>query len=196
VLILDLRKLETMADFFVIATGEVDQQIRAIVKHIEDYVRVASGERVIHREGTETMNWVLLDYIDVVVHVFKPSFREFYRLEDLWSDADVEMVTDDKKIVPKPKPGRRRLAEVKPAATKSAASAKRETAEAAETKPKRVTKKAAPKAATKKKAAPAPSAKAAKPAAPARKKPVSRVPKILKETKPAARKPRARKSDS
>ena len=51
-------------------------------------VKTTLGERVLHREGMETMNWVLLDYVDVVVHVFKPSFREFYRLEDLWGDAD------------------------------------------------------------------------------------------------------------
>jgi ribosome-associated protein len=84
VLILDLRKLETLTDYFVICTGDVDQQVRAIVKHIEEQVKLGRGERVFHREGLEAMNWVLLDYVDVVVHVFKPSFREFYRLEDLW----------------------------------------------------------------------------------------------------------------
>jgi ribosome silencing factor RsfS/YbeB/iojap len=175
--ILDLRKLETMADFFVIATGEVDQQVRAIVKHIEDQVRVTLGEKVTHREGTETMNWVLLDYIDVVVHIFKPSFREFYRLEDLWSDADAETVKDEKTIVPRPKPTRRRLAEVKPA-TKATSKAKAETAK--DEKPKRVVKPKKPVA----KAATTTKAKApVKPAKPKR-KPTSRVPKILEEPKP------------
>lgn len=174
-MILDLRKLETMADFFVIATGEVDQQVRAIVKHIEDQVKLTLGERVTHREGTETMNWVLLDYIDVVVHVFKPSFREFYRLEDLWSDAEAETVSDEKKIVPRPKPTRRRLAEVKPATTRAATKTKEE-------KPK----EAKPKKAAKPRVTKAPAAKAAPKAKPAKpkRKPASRVPKILEEPKP------------
>jgi ribosome-associated protein len=94
VVILDLRKLETLTDFFVICTGEVDQHVRAIVDHIEREMR-AQGERVLHREGMEALNWVLLDYVNVVVHVFRPSFREFYRLEDLWGDAELQAVTEE-----------------------------------------------------------------------------------------------------
>lgn len=89
ILILDLRKLDAVTDFFVICTGDVDQQVRAIARGIEDRVRKTTGDRVLHREGMESLNWVLLDYVDVVVHVFKPSFREFYRLEDLWGDAAI-----------------------------------------------------------------------------------------------------------
>jgi len=95
VIILDLRKLETLTDFFVVCTADVDQQIRAVVRNIEDRVKTKTGERVFHREGFEGLNWVLLDYVDVVVHVFKPSFREFYKLGDLWGDADIVPVTDD-----------------------------------------------------------------------------------------------------
>ncbi len=92
--ILDLRKLETLTDYFVICTAEVDQQIRAVAKNIEDQVKTATGERVFHREGMEALNWVLLDYVDVVVHIFKPSFREFYKLEDLWGDAEAIPVVE------------------------------------------------------------------------------------------------------
>lgn len=94
--ILDLRKLETLTDYFVICTGDVDQHVRAIVDHIEKEMRV-HGERVLHREGMESLNWVLLDYVNVVVHVFRPSFREFYRLEDLWGDAEVKHVVETAK---------------------------------------------------------------------------------------------------
>ena len=97
VVLLDLRKLETLTDFFVICTGDVDQHVRAIVDHIERQMR-QKGERVLHREGMESANWVLLDYVNVVVHVFRPSFREFYRLEDLWSDAIAKPVHDVKGV--------------------------------------------------------------------------------------------------
>jgi ribosome-associated protein len=168
VLILDLRKLEAMSDFFVIATGDVDQHVRAIVKHIEDQVKLSLGERVNHREGMGTFNWVLLDYVDVVVHVFKPSFREFYRLEDLWGDAEATLVTVEGATA-RSKPARRRLAEVKPAASKTVA---REKAAPKADKPKR--------AAAKPRAKKEPAAKATKPKA-ARK--TTRIPKILEEPK-------------
>ena len=77
-----------------ICTAEVDQQIRAVAKNIEDQVKTKTGDRVFHREGLEALNWVLLDYVDVVVHIFKPSFREFYKLEDLWGDAEAIPVID------------------------------------------------------------------------------------------------------
>jgi ribosome-associated protein len=173
VLILDLRKLETMADYFVIATGDVDQHVRAIVRNIEDQVKQNLGERVMHREGMETYNWVLLDYVDVVVHVFKPSFREFYRLEDLWSDAEAISVTAEGPA-PRAKPARRRLAEVKPAASKTTS---RESAASKADKPTR----AAAKPRVKKE----PTAKAAKPKAakPKAARKTTRIPKILEAPK-------------
>ena len=85
-----------------ICTGEVNLQVRAIVNHVEKEMRKQLRERAIHREGYEALNWVLLDYVDVVVHVFRPSFREYYRLEDLWSDAeriDVQSEKDLKAIL-------------------------------------------------------------------------------------------------
>lgn len=125
--------MDTLTDFFVLCTGEVDQQIRAIVRHIEDRVRKTTGDRMLHREGMDSLNWVLLDYVDVVVHVFKPSFREFYRLEDLWGDAAVIRVRDSSA----PDSAVRRRAAAKPAARRvSAARAKPRTAPAAAPKAK------------------------------------------------------------
>jgi ribosome-associated protein len=109
VVILDLRKLETLTDFFVICTGDVNQHVRAIADHIEREMR-AHGERVLHREGMEGLNWVLLDYVNVVAHVFRPSFREFYRLEDLWGDADARPVTDEENLSVAGKPRKRAAA--------------------------------------------------------------------------------------
>ena len=101
VTVLDLTGLDTVTDYFVICTGEVNMQVRAIVNHVEKEMRKLLRERAVHREGYESLNWVLLDYVDVVVHVFRPSFREYYRLEELWGDAeriDIESDTDLKKI--------------------------------------------------------------------------------------------------
>jgi ribosome-associated protein len=143
VLILDLRKLETIADYFVICTGDVDQQVRAIVENIERQVRTDTGERVMHREGMDTMNWVLLDYVDVVVHVFKPSFREFYRLEDLWGDADTVAVDDEGQTAAKPKTVRRRVAVAAAKPETEKAPAKRVPAKKTTARAKTATKSAA-----------------------------------------------------
>lgn len=106
--VLDLRKLEAFTDYFVICTGDVDQQVRAIVNHIAEQAELQTGQRMLHREGTEALNWVLLDYVDVVVHVFKPSFRAFYRLEDMWGDA-TEMIVRDESLTQVPKPRTKRV---------------------------------------------------------------------------------------
>jgi ribosome-associated protein len=93
-----LTGLDSVTDYFVICTGEVNMQVRAIVNHVEKEMRKLLRERAIHREGYESLNWVLLDYVDVVVHVFRPSFREYYRLEDLWSDAERIDVQSEKDL--------------------------------------------------------------------------------------------------
>lgn len=116
--------LDTVTDYFIICTGEVNLQVRAIVNHIEKEMRKQLRERAIHREGYEALNWVLLDYVDVVVHVFRPSFREYYRLEDLWSDAeriDVENEKDLKAITApkKKKATRAKVRKTKTTATES-----------------------------------------------------------------------------
>ncbi len=101
VVILDLRELDAVTDCFVICTGEVNQQVRAIAENIVKQVKSTTGDRLLHREGTDTLNWVILDYVNVVVHIFKPSFREFYRLENLWGDGKLIRVDDIAAVKPK-----------------------------------------------------------------------------------------------
>ena len=84
--ILDLRKLTTITDYFVICTGDSDTQVKAIADEVNKELR-DEGIRSWHTEGYQKLNWVLLDYVDVVVHVFKKEIREFYNLEKLWGDA-------------------------------------------------------------------------------------------------------------
>ena len=89
--ILDLSKVSSVCDYFVICSADADVQVRAIADHVADELR-KDGERCWHREGYESLRWVLLDYVDVVVHVFIREVREFYGLEDLWGDAPTEEV--------------------------------------------------------------------------------------------------------
>jgi ribosome-associated protein len=86
VVILDVRDLIVITDFFVIATGGTQRQVRTIVDAVEDALR-GRGERPTRREGESEGLWVLLDYVDVVVHVFAQPEREYYSLERLWKDA-------------------------------------------------------------------------------------------------------------
>lgn len=86
VIALDLRGISSATDFFVLASGRSDVQVKAIAEHISDELR-REGTRPSHVEGLRGGRWVLLDYIDFVVHVFHPHAREFYQLENLWGDA-------------------------------------------------------------------------------------------------------------
>jgi ribosome-associated protein len=86
VVVLDLRGISSATDFFVIATGNSDIQVKAIADWISEQMREI-GEKPDHVEGLETARWVLLDYIDFVVHVFHPQARDFYQIESLWGDA-------------------------------------------------------------------------------------------------------------
>lgn len=93
--ILYLKELSSVCDYFVIASGAADVQVNAIAEAIEDGVREQSGTKPFHREGLGGGNWVLLDYVDVVVHVFYEPTRQFYALEKLWGDAPVEQFATD-----------------------------------------------------------------------------------------------------
>lgn len=94
VVILDLRELDQVCDFFVIATGHSEIQVKAIADAVEEGLRVARGMKPWHSEGFEARRWVLLDYVDVVVHVFHARAREYYLLDKLWGDAAREVVAD------------------------------------------------------------------------------------------------------
>ncbi len=84
--ILDLRGLSDATDFFLIASGDSDVHVRAIAEHILNGL-ADEGNRPSGVEGERSARWVLIDYIDLVVHVFHPVVREFYQLERLWGDA-------------------------------------------------------------------------------------------------------------
>ena len=86
IVILDVRNLIVITDYFVIATGGTERQVRTIVEAVEKTLRDA-GERPIRREGESEGRWVLLDYVDTVVHVFAQEERSYYDLERLWRDA-------------------------------------------------------------------------------------------------------------
>ena len=86
VVVLDLRGISSATDFFVLATGQSDIQVRAIAEHVRDELK-KSGTRPLNVEGLDRARWVLLDYVDFVVHVLHPSARDFYQLELLWGDA-------------------------------------------------------------------------------------------------------------
>ncbi len=86
VAVLDLRGLSSATDFFVLATGTSDLHVRRIAEHIIEVLREADV-RPNHVEGLQAGRWVLIDYIDFVVHVFHPAARDFYELERLWGDA-------------------------------------------------------------------------------------------------------------
>lgn len=91
VVLLDLAKVSDATDYFVIASGTSDTHVRAIAEHVLEEMK-KEGVRVHHVEGLTQGRWVLLDYIDFVVHVFHPTLREFYQLERLWSDAEITEV--------------------------------------------------------------------------------------------------------
>ncbi|MBP8251107.1 MAG: ribosome silencing factor [Herpetosiphon sp.] len=86
IMMLDVRPLSTIADYFVICTAGNDRMLRAVVKEIDDQLgkEGADAPRI---EGTPETGWVLLDYGDVVIHVFSPSQRDFYKLDKLWQKA-------------------------------------------------------------------------------------------------------------
>ena len=96
VLKIDLRKLENrITDYFVICHGTSVTQVDSICDSVEDTVRKDAGEKPLHLEGLENCFWVLLDYGNVVVHIFLEEYRNFYSLESLWADAAIEAMKDN-----------------------------------------------------------------------------------------------------
>jgi ribosome-associated protein len=98
VLKVDLRKLENrITDYFIICHGSSRTQVDSISYAVEDTVRKGAGEKPLHIEGLENCFWVLIDYGDVIVHIFQEEYRNFYSLESLWADANIERLEDNKK---------------------------------------------------------------------------------------------------
>jgi ribosome-associated protein len=86
VVVLDLRGLSDVCDFFVLGSGRADVQVKAIARAVRDGL-AADRQKPVGTEGESDGRWVLLDYVDVVVHVLKPAVRQYYQLERLWGDA-------------------------------------------------------------------------------------------------------------
>jgi ribosome-associated protein len=108
VVVLDLRGLTSMADYFVICSADSDTHARAVGDAVDEGMD-SLGDRAWHKEGYRDGNWVLLDFVDIVVHVFHRETRQFYNLEKLWGDAPSEQIED----VPPAKTVRRRAASSK-----------------------------------------------------------------------------------
>lgn len=96
IITLDLREIKgAVADYFIICSGNSDTQIDAIADSIEEEVKKSSGQVPWHREGKQNREWVLLDYVDAVAHIFKKDKRAFFALEDLWGDALIKHYEDN-----------------------------------------------------------------------------------------------------
>jgi ribosome-associated protein len=92
--LLDLRDLGAVSDFFVIVSAASEVQVKGIADHVEEKLREERNARPWHVEGLDGRRWVLLDYVDVVVHVFHEKTREYYLLERLWGDAKKIEIAD------------------------------------------------------------------------------------------------------
>lgn len=86
---LDLKQIGTaISDYFIVCNADSTTNVSAIADNVEDRMREKCGRKVIRTQGKDNAFWVILDYGDIVVHVFQTPYRSFYRLEDLWADAD------------------------------------------------------------------------------------------------------------
>lgn len=95
IVVLDLRPIgNTVADWFIISHGKSNTQADAIADSVEETVRKKLGIKPWHTEGFQNAEWILLDYVNIIVHVFQEPIRDFYRLEDLWIDAKVEKIEE------------------------------------------------------------------------------------------------------
>ena len=93
IVVLNLKELKNaVADYFIICSANSDTQIEAVARSVEEEIEKVTGESPWQTEGRTNREWVLLDYVDVVVHVFLRDRRKFYALEELWGDADISYI--------------------------------------------------------------------------------------------------------
>jgi len=93
IVVLNIAKLTNIADYFIIISGDSDVHVKAITDHIEKELK-SQEFHTYYKEGYQYLNWVVLDYVDVVVHIFKRESREYYAIERLWADAEIEFVLE------------------------------------------------------------------------------------------------------
>jgi ribosome-associated protein len=89
IVMLDLRKITTMADHFILCTGLSENHIKTLADEVVDVCREEIGEKPWRKEGLDTKRWVVLDFVDVVVHIFREETRNYYGIERMWSDAKI-----------------------------------------------------------------------------------------------------------
>ena len=94
ILIMDVRKITTLTDFFVVCTSESEPQTRALTDHINERMKEA-GVKSWHTEGYQNLEWVLIDFVNIVVHIFSKKAREYYEFERLWADGKITTVKDE-----------------------------------------------------------------------------------------------------
>jgi ribosome-associated protein len=95
VTVLDVRGLTTLTDYFVVCHANADVQIKAIANSVMEKVKEELGEDEWRKEGLDTRRWVILDYVNVVVHIFNKQQREYYGLERMWNDAKITHIEDE-----------------------------------------------------------------------------------------------------
>ena len=92
---IDLREVKnTICDYFIVCEGDSNVHVASIADSVERFTYLKLQEKPLHIEGTENAHWVLIDYFGVMVHIFQNEYRNFYKLEDLWSDGKIQQITD------------------------------------------------------------------------------------------------------
>lgn len=93
IIIIDLKKVMNVTDYFILISGESDVHVKALANHIEKELK-KEKITIWHKEGFQQLKWVLMDYIDIVIHIFRPDVRDYYNLEKLWGDAKITKIKD------------------------------------------------------------------------------------------------------
>jgi len=93
--VMDVSDLTTLTDYFVICSGTSDTQIKAIADSVEEEIRKNTGEKPWKKEGIQSRNWIILDFINIVVHVMSREKRDFYSIESVWNDARITYIDDE-----------------------------------------------------------------------------------------------------
>jgi ribosome-associated protein len=94
IVLLDVRNLTTLADFFVVCHGTSETQIRALANSVHEKVKEEIGENAWKQEGMNARRWIILDYVNVVVHIFSEEKRQYYGIERMWNDAIITEIAD------------------------------------------------------------------------------------------------------
>jgi ribosome-associated protein len=94
IVLMDIRKVTTLADYFILCTGLSENHIKTLAEEVMDVCQSELGEKPWRKEGLDTRRWIVLDFVDVVVHIFREETRNFYGIERMWSDADITEFKD------------------------------------------------------------------------------------------------------